>query len=109
VRIPTVSSSNPEGRWIVIQTAEGRDAPRTDEDRAAVFRSILAYSGKYRTDENKIVIDVDIAWDESWTGTEQIRYYRLKGDRLRIEAAPQPYANMGGKVLRGMLIWTRAR
>ena len=24
----------PEGRWIVIQTAEGRNAPQTDEDRA---------------------------------------------------------------------------
>jgi hypothetical protein len=29
-----------EGRWIVIQTAEGRKAPQTDEDRAAAFRSM---------------------------------------------------------------------
>ena len=70
---------------------------------------MIAYSGKYRIEENKIVIDVDIAWDESWTGTEQIRYYRLEGDRLHIEAAPRPYANFGSKVLRGVLIWAREK
>ncbi len=52
-----------EGRWIVVQTAEGRKAPQTDEERAAAFRSMLAYSGKYRTEGNKIVIKVDIAAD----------------------------------------------
>lgn len=95
------------GRWIVVQTAEGRKAPQTDEDRTAAFRSMLAYSGKFRTEGDKIVIKVDIAWDESWTGTEQVRHYRIEGDRLHIEAAPQPYANFGGRVMRGILIWTR--
>ena len=68
---------------------------------------MLAYSGKYRTEGNKIVIKVDIAADEFWNGTEQVRYFRLEGDRLHIEAAPQPYANFGGKVMRGILIWAR--
>jgi Lipocalin-like domain len=67
------------GRWIVLQTAEGRKVPETDKDRTAAFRSMLAYSGKYRTEGNKIIIKVDIAWDESWTGTEQVRYYRIDG------------------------------
>ena len=30
----------PEGRWIVVQTAEGRKAPKTDENRAAAIRRI---------------------------------------------------------------------
>jgi hypothetical protein len=64
-------------------------------------------SNQYRTGGNKIVIDVDIAGDESWNGTEQVRYYRLEGDQLHIEAAPQPYANFGGKLMRGILIWAR--
>jgi hypothetical protein len=97
----------PSGRWIVIQTAEARNAPTTEEDRAAAFRSMLAYSGKYRVEQNRIIIKVDIAWDESWIGTEQVRHYRIASDRLHIEAAPQPYANLGGKVLRGILTWGR--
>jgi hypothetical protein len=97
----------PGGRWIVIQAAEGRSAPQTDKDRSAAFRSMLAYSGKYRTEGNKIIIKVDIAWDESWNCTEQVRYYRIDGDRLHVEAAPQAYANFGGKLMRGILIWAR--
>jgi hypothetical protein len=97
----------PEGRWIVIQTAEGRHAPQNDEDRIAAFKSLLAYSGKYRTEGNKVVITVDIAADEAWNGTEQIRYYKIDGDELHIEAAPQAYANFGDKVMRGILVWKR--
>jgi hypothetical protein len=33
-------------------------------------------------------INVDIAWDESWIGNEQVRSFRIDGDRLHIEAAP---------------------
>lgn len=97
------------GRWIAIQTAEGRLPPRTEEDRAAAFRSMLAYSGFYRAEGQEIVIDVDIAWDESWIGTEQVRTFRIDGDTLHIEAAPQAYANFGGRVMRGMLVWQRER
>ena len=96
-----------DGQWTAIQTAEGRKAPKTDEDRAAAFRSMLAYSGKYRTEGNKIIINVDIAWDETWTGSEQVRYYRIDGDKLYIELAPQPFANFGGKTMRGILVWMR--
>jgi hypothetical protein len=38
------------GRWIVVQTAEGRKAPHTDEDQSDAFKTLLAYSGKYRTE-----------------------------------------------------------
>jgi len=95
------------GRWIVVQTAEARTVPQTDENRAAAFRSMLAYSGRYRTEGEKIIITVDVAWDEGWNGTEQVRTFRLDGDQLHIEAAPQPYANLGGKVMRAILTWVR--
>jgi len=68
---------------------------------------MLAYSGLYRVDANKIVIAVDISWDEAWVGTEQVRFFKLEDDRLHIEALPQPYANFGGKVMRGILTWVR--
>jgi Lipocalin-like domain len=95
------------GHWIVVQTAEGRKVPQTDEDRGAAFRSMLAYCGKYRIEDCKIVIKVDIAWDESWTGTEQLRFFSIENDRLHIEAVPQRYANFGDSVMRAILIWER--
>jgi hypothetical protein len=98
----------PGGHWIVVQTAESRNAPQSDEDRSTAFRSMLAYSGKYHVEGKKIIVTVDIAWDESWTGTEQVRFFSIDGDRLHIEAAPQRYANLGDKVMRAVLIWQRA-
>ncbi len=95
------------GRWIVIQTAQGRKAPQTDDDRASAFKSMLAYDGKFGVRGNQIVIHVDFAWDESWKGTVQVRSYRIGGDRLHIEAAPQRYPAFGGKQMRGILIWER--
>jgi hypothetical protein len=98
----------PDGRWIVIQTAEGRRPPQSDAERADAFRSMLAYAGRYRTEGNTIVVTVEVAWDESWIGTEQVRHFRLDGERLHIEAPPQAYANFGGRTLRGLLVWRRA-
>ena len=95
------------GHWIVVQTAEGRKVPQTDDDRSAAFRSMLAYCGKYRVEGRKIIVNVDIAWDESWSGTEQVRFFSIEGDRLHIEAAPQRYANFGDSVMRAVLIWQR--
>ncbi len=95
------------GDWIVVQTAQGRKVPQSDVDRSAAFRSMLAYSGKYRAEGEKIVIKVDIAWDESWTGTEQVRFFRIDGDRLHIEVAPQRFPNLGDNVMRAVLIWQR--
>jgi lipocalin-like protein len=96
-----------QDRWIVLQTAEDRKIPLTDEDRTAAFKSMIAYSGSFRTEESKIIIKVDIAWDESWIATEQVRSFRIDGDNLHIDAAPQPYANFGGRVMRGILVWRR--
>ena len=46
----------PAGRWIVVQTAEGRAAPKIDEERSTAFRTMLAYSGKFRVEGNKVII-----------------------------------------------------
>jgi hypothetical protein len=94
-------------RWIVVQTAEGRTVANTDAERSAAFGSMLAYSGKYRVEGDKVVIKVDIAGDEAWNGREQVRFWRIEAGRLHIEVAPQPYANFGGRVMRATLIWAR--
>jgi Lipocalin-like domain len=97
----------PGGYWIVVQTAEGRGVPESDEECVAAFRSLLAYSGRCRIAGGKVIIKIDMAWDESWTGTEQIRFFRLDGDRLFIASEPQRFAGLNGKVLIGRLTWMR--
>ncbi len=95
------------GRFIGIATAEGRKQPQTSEDQAAAFRSMIAYTGKYRVEGDKYITKVDVAWNEGWVGTEQIRFWRLEGDRLNLTTAPMPNPNVSGGMLIGTLVWER--
>ena len=80
---------NPEGRMSALITPGGRSHPKTEADEAAAFRSMLAYSGRYRVEPpNRLVTTVDIAWFEPWVGSEQVRYFDLSGDSLTLTSAP---------------------
>jgi hypothetical protein len=97
-----------EGRAIVLTTAQDRRAGMGDADRAALHRSMLAYSGKYRVQGNDFVTAVDVSWKE-WNGTEQRRHFRLQGDKLFIESAPGPSILFPGKVDFRRIVWQREK
>jgi len=97
----------PSGRMTGIVTGESRRPPTTPEDALAAMRSMLAYSGVYRFEDGKFITRVDIAWNESWVGTEQVRLYRFDGDVLHIESAPAPAVNLPGRTVRGILSWVK--
>src|SRR5579859_2751711 len=78
----------PEGRTMALTTASGRQAGMGDAERAALHKSMLAYSGKYRVEGDDFITTVDVSWNEEWNGTEQRRHFRIVGDRLFIETAP---------------------
>jgi len=69
-----------EGRSIVLTTAENRRAEMDDAAMAALHRSMLAYSGRYRVEGNDFVTAVEVSWNESWNGTEQRRHFRIEGE-----------------------------
>ena len=100
----------PEGRMMVVLTAEGRKAPETDEDRAALLRTMFAYTGIYRLEGDKFVTKVDVSWNEAWTGTEQTRFYKMGGNRLDIISAWAPSGVIPGRpIVRGILTWERVK
>jgi hypothetical protein len=91
----------PEGRMMVVLTDEGRKAPKTDQDRADLFRSIVAYTGIYRIEGDKWVTKVDVAMNPALVGTEQARFFRVDGDRLQemTEWSVRPEKGMGRTVI----------
>ena len=100
----------PEDRMMVVITGEGRKPAETDEDRAALMRTMFAYTGTYRLESNKVITKVDISWNEAWTGTEQVRFYKLDGNRLELISALAPSATIPGRpIVRGILTWERAK
>lgn len=102
--------ATPEGRWLALVTADGRPVPKTDEDRAKALRSMIAYSGRYRVEDNKVITKVEVAWNEAWTGGEQVRYLRFEGDDvLNIESPPMPHPNVNDKIVKVIVTWARDR
>ena len=98
-----------DGRWLALVTAEKRPVPKTDEERAQALRTMISYSGRYRVEGNKVTTKVEIAWNEAWVGGEQVRFVRLEGDKLFIESPPMPHPNVGGKVVRVIVVWQREK
>lgn len=98
-----------EGRSIVLTTAENRKGGMGDAERAALHKSMLAYSGKYRVEGNDFITVVDASWNEEWNGTEQRRHFRIEGDRLFIESAPAPSILFPGKTDFRRIIWEREK
>lgn len=72
----------PEGRMWSIVVNEGREAPKTDQDRAELFKSMFAYTGTYRVEGDKVITKVEVSWNPSWVGTEQVRTFKIDRDRL---------------------------
>ncbi|MFL4967226.1 MAG: lipocalin-like domain-containing protein [Xanthobacteraceae bacterium] len=96
-----------QGHWLALVTADGRKVPQNDAERAQALRTMIAYTGRYRVEGGKVVTKVEAAWNEAWVGGEQVRFIRFEGDRLFIESPPMPHPNVGGKVVRVIVIWER--
>jgi len=100
-----------DGRMSAIEVAEERPRPTDltklgDADRAALFRTLLAYAGTFSFDGNVVTHHVDISWNNNWTGTNQVRNVRLEGNRLYITTNVQP-SPIDGKPSIGMLTWEK--
>ena len=100
-----------DGRMSAIEVAEERPRPTDltklgDADRAALFRTLLAYAGTFSFDGNVVTHHVDISWNNNWTGTNQVRNVRLEGNRLYITTNVQP-SPIDGKPSIWMLTWEK--
>jgi len=92
---------HPTGSMAVVITAEGRKAATTDQERAGLFNSMVAYTGPYRVDGDKWITKVDVSWLPPWVGTEQTRSFRVTGDQLQEMTAwaPRPDSRMARAVI----------
>jgi hypothetical protein len=98
-----------EGRTLALTTAGERTGGMGDSERAALHRSMVAYSGRYRVEGQDLITTVDVSWNETWNGTEQRRRFRIEGDRLFIESAPAPSIVTPGRIDFRRIVWERER
>ena len=77
-----------DGRMYAIFVAGGRVVPAgdqpTDEERVQLHRSMIAYAGTYTIAGDRVVHHIDIAWNNARLGSDQVRFFKLVGDRLSL-------------------------
>jgi hypothetical protein len=97
----------PGRRFIGLVTADPQKPAKSIEEQAAAYRTMLAYTGKWRLDGAKLVVEVDAAWNKDWVNTQQVRFWRREGNKLHITSAPIPNPNVPGKMITGTLVWEK--
>jgi len=97
----------PGGRMMVIGHANDRIPGTSTAAMAELFRSMVAYSGKWSIDGEKFVTVVDVAADPSWVGTVQVRYYTFDGQTLSLRTAPLELPSFPGRKAVVYADWVR--
>ncbi len=99
-----------DGRMITIAVDSPRKKPvgsvATASEADALFRSMAAYAGTYTIKGDQIIHHADVSWNETWTGTDQIRHYKFDGERLILATSPSPDAFTGKMSVR-TLVWKK--
>ena len=84
-------------------------APKaTDTEAAQLYRTMVAYMGRYTLEGERITHHIDISWNQVWNGTDQQRTVEIKDNHLTIKTPPfaSPFLN---KQIVATLIWERTK
>jgi hypothetical protein len=58
-------------------------------DRAIdLYRSMIAFAGRYELIGNRLIYYPDISWNEAWNGTTQERVFKVGENRLETTSVP---------------------
>jgi hypothetical protein len=98
-----------QGRMMALLEDGARMPGKTDEELAALFRTVFAYTGTYRLEGDKWITTVDAASIPAWRGTDQVRSYKLEAGLLQVTSAWAPSPVVAGAVTRLVLAWERGK
>lgn len=98
------------GHVATIFTGTGRSTPAgpraTDMEAVQLFRTMVAFAGRYELDGSELIYYPEITWNEAWNGTRQTRYFEISDGLLKIRSAPAPSALLNAAMVM-MMTWTR--
>ncbi len=100
----------PEGRVFFVLTGEARKPAKTDQERAHLLNTLVAYTGTYSLESDQWTTNVEVAWNPEWVGTKQVRSFKLEGDRLLVLTPWRTMPNWADKgMTRSIVTFERAR
>jgi hypothetical protein len=101
----------PDRYWIIILTGANRKAARTTEEKAALLDSMIAYTGRFIVEGDKITTHVDTSSNEIYAGAnqDQMRFFRIEGNKLTIRTPEIASAVRPGQKAVGTITFERER
>ena len=110
---------NPQGRlvltpdhyWIIVLTRTDRQPAKTTEQKAALLDSMIAYTGKFTVEGDRITTHVDASSNEIYTGAnqDQTRFFRIEGNNLILRTPEIASAIRPGQKAVGTITFERER
>jgi len=101
-----------DGYVSTIFTAGDRKPPAsaqaTDEEALQLYRSMVAFAGRYEVEGNKLLYHPLTSWNEAWNGVTQTRLWAVDEDRLQVKSVPVTSTLTGTETVFSLL-WERAR
>jgi hypothetical protein len=88
--------------------ASGDLARGNDAELRAAVGGCIAYHETFVLDSSRGIVThrVEGSLFPNWIGRDQVRYFRLDGNRLTISTPP---TQIGGEVLTTVIVWERIR
>jgi hypothetical protein len=74
------------------------------EDKAASFNGYISYAGPYTVGEDTVTHHVEVAWFPNMVGLDNVRGYRLEGNRVILSVPP---VTVDGTVVTQHLTWEK--
>jgi len=101
-----------DGYAATIFTRADRKAPAgaqaTEQEASHLYRSMIAFAGRYQLIGDRLVYRPELSWNEAWNGTTQERVCEVHGDRLEVRSIPA-VSPVTGATSVFSLLWERAR
>ena len=104
-------SYQPDGRMFAVLVGSNRPTPAgtpTDDEKIRLFGTLIAYSGAYVVEGDKVTHKIEVSWNQSWTGGDQVRFFKVEGNTLTITTAINKNPR-DGREGRAIAVFTRAR
>jgi hypothetical protein len=81
----------------------------TDAEAVGLYRTMLAYVGTYRIVGDTLSYHLEITWNQIESNTDQVRHFKVDGDRLTYTTEPLQNAFLNNQMVTTSLVWERVK
>ena len=86
-------------RFVYFVTADNRTFGTSVTEKAALFDTLVGYTGTYRVEGDKFIETNDVSWTENLNGKTQVETWQLSGNRLTLTLGPMPWPRDPSKTM----------